>query len=170
MSWGIVATIGGSIVGGLLSSNNGAQSGSNNPGYYDPYAPYRGGAASQLNNMMTNYNPANNPVYESMLQAAGRQSASQGYNGSGNALVAAANAGGQAYQQQFNNLAMLSGASFNPAQGAGMATQQGNYNQQMNQNMWGGLGSIFGRLGGSIFSGGGGGGSGGGGDIVGGGF
>jgi hypothetical protein len=89
------------------------------------------------------------PVYEAMFQAAQRQSASQGYNGSGNALVAAANAGGQAYQQDFNDLAMLSGASANPAQAAGLAANQGNYNNsyntQMQQQMWGNLGGIVGR-------------------------
>lgn len=156
MSWVNVAVIGGGLIAGAMGGggSGGAQSGSNNPGYYDPYAQYRGAAANQLNNLMTNYNPADNPVYESMLQAAQRQAASQGYNGSGNALVAAANAGGQAYQQQFNNLAMLSGAEQSPAQGAMLAAQQGNYNQQMNQNMWGGMGSLFGRLAGSFLGGG----------------
>lgn len=156
MSWGIVATVGGSLLGGVLSgSGNNAQSGSNTPGYYDPYSQYRGNAASQLNQMMLNYNPQQNPVYGSMIEAAQRQGASQGYNGSGNALVAAANAGGQAYQQEFNNLAMLSGANTNPAQAGALAAQQGNYNQQMNDQMWGGLGSMFGRLSGSIFGSGG---------------
>src|SRR5690606_27456023 len=35
---------------------------------------------------------------------------SQGYTGSGNAMVAAADAGAAAYQQEFENLGMLSGA------------------------------------------------------------
>lgn len=153
MSWGIVATIGGSIIAGAMNSGGGgAQSGSNNPGYYDPYAQYRGNAAQQLNGMMNNYTPETNPVYGAMLQAAQRQAVSQGYNGSGNALVAAANAGGQAYQQQFNNLAMLSGAEQSPAQAGALAAGQGNYNQYMNQQMWGGMGSLFGRLGSSIFN------------------
>lgn len=154
MSWVNVAVIGGGLIAGAMSGGGGggAQSGSNNPGYYDPYAQYRGAAAQQLNNLMTNYNPADNPVYESMMQAAQRQAASQGYNGSGNALVAAANAGGQAYQQQFNNLAMLSGAEQSPAQAGALAAGQGNYNQYMNQQMWGGMGSLFGRLGSSIFN------------------
>lgn len=154
--WGAVIGAAATIGAGYLGSQGGggAQSGSNNPGYYDPYAQYRGNAAQQLNVMMNNYTPETNPVYGAMLQAAQRQAASQGYNGSGNALVAAANAGGQAYQQQFNNLAMLSGAEQSPAQGAMLAAQQGNYNQQMNQNMWGGMGSLFGRLAGSFLGGG----------------
>jgi hypothetical protein len=162
MSWVNVAVIGGSLIAGAVSGGgkDGAQSGSNTPGYYDPYAQYRGGAAQKLNDMMNNYNSADNPVYESMLQAAQRQAASQGYNGSGNALVAAANAGGQAYQQQFNNLAMLSGAEQSPAQAGALAAQQGNYNTQMNQQMWGGMGSLFGRLGGSLLGGTGGAGAG----------
>jgi hypothetical protein len=164
MSWGIVATVGGSIVSGLIAGNNkgaSAPAAAANPAYYDPYSAYRGQAASQLNNLMLN--PMTyldqTPEYQSMLTAAQRQAASQGYNGSGNALVAAANAGGQAYQQAFNNLATLSGAAQSPAQAGYLAASQGNYNQQMNQQMWGGLGSIFGRLGpgiASAFGGGGG--------------
>lgn len=156
MSWGAVIGIGGSLLAGAMSgSGNKASSAATNPGYYDPYAAYRGNAAAQLNGMMSSYNPNQNPVYGAMMQAAQTQAASQGYNGSGNALVAAANAGGQAYQQQFNDLAMLSGANANPAQAGALAAQQGNYNQQMNNQMWGGIGSMFGRLGSSMFSGGG---------------
>jgi hypothetical protein len=58
--------------------------------------------------------------------------AAQGYTGSGNALVAAANAGGQAYQQQFNNLATLAGANYNPAGAAQI--QSNNASNAYNQN------------------------------------
>lgn len=164
MSWGIVATIGGTIVSGLLNHNdkkNNAPQGSNNPAFYDPYSAYRPDAARKLDTLMSDPSQVSqSPEWKAMLEAAGRTSAAQGYNGSGNALVAAANAGGQAYQQEFNNLAMLSGAQANPANAAALAAQQGNYNQQyqqqMNQNMWGGLGSIFGRMAGGFGGGGGG--------------
>ncbi len=78
----------------------------------DPYAAYRGQAAQQLNTLMSN--PAtitDLPTYKARLEAAGRAAAANGFTGSGNALVAAADAGGSAYQQEFENLAMLSGAS-----------------------------------------------------------
>lgn len=168
--WGTVATIGGSLLAGYLGNKenkkSGPQQGSNSPAYYDPYAPYRPNAAAQLQSLMQDPSQVQTtPEYAAMLEAAGRTSAAQGYNGSGNALVAAANAGGQAYQQAFNNLAMLSGANQSPAQASMLAANQGNYNQNMNNNMWGGLGTIFGRLGpavGNMFGGGGGGGGGGG--------
>jgi len=57
------------------------------------------------------------------MQAGQRQLAAQGYTGSGNALVEAAEASGQVYQQEFNNLAMLSGANANPGAGFGNAMQ-----------------------------------------------
>lgn len=154
MTWAAVATLGGTIIGGLMSGKEKkqqAQQGSNSPAYYDPYAPYRSNAAQQLNSLMSDPSQVTStPEYAAMLTAAGRSAASQGYNGSGNAIVAAAQAGGQAYQQAFNNLAMLSGAEQNPAQASALAAQQGNWNQQNQQNMWGGLGGIFGRLAGNI--------------------
>ena len=117
MSWAAVAGIGGSLLAGFLGGKSsqkksGAQTGGpTNPSYYDPYAPYRPNAAAQLQSLMQDPSQVQStPEYAAMLTAAGRSSAAQGYNGSGNALVAAANAGGQAYQQAFNNLAMLSGA------------------------------------------------------------
>ncbi len=84
----------------------------------DPYAKYRDSAAQQLNNLMKDPSSIeNSAVYKARLQAAERAAAAQGFTGSGNALVAAADAGASAYQQEFENLAMLSGA----AQGTGNA-------------------------------------------------
>lgn len=144
--WAAVIGGGISLLGGMFGSNNGPQQGSNSPAYYDPYAPYRANAAQQLQELMQNPgNVAQNPVYGAMLTAAQRQAASQGYNGSGNALVAAANAGGQAYQQQFNDLAMLSGANQSPANGAMLATNQGNTNNYMQSQIWSNLGNMAGR-------------------------
>ncbi len=141
--------IGAAIAGvGLVSSlfgGGGSTSGPpTNASYYDPYAAYRGAAATQLNNLMANPSSiTTSPTYQAYLQAAQRQSAAQGYTGSGNALAAAASAGGQAYQQQFNNLAMLSGASTSPYSGAVAAGNAQYANQQNNQNMWGNLGALF---------------------------
>lgn len=85
----------------------------------DPYAQYRGGAAQQLNALQQDPSSITDMAsYKARLQAAQRAAAANGFTGSGNALIMAADAGGEAYQQEFNNLAMLSGA----AQGLGNAT------------------------------------------------
>ena len=99
----------------------------------DPFAPYRAEYAQKLSNL------ANDPssiedtsVYKARMKAAERVLAAQGYTGSGNALVAAADAGATAYQQEFDNLAMLSGAAQgqgarSSAYGTAAGQQQGNY-------------------------------------------
>ena len=78
----------------------------------DPYAQYRPGAAERLDALSKDPSSIQDAApYKARMQAAERTIASQGYTGSGNALVAAAEAGAAAYQQEFDNLAMLSGAS-----------------------------------------------------------
>lgn len=78
----------------------------------DPYAKYRPGAAERLDALSKDPSAIQDSApYKARMQAAERTIASQGYTGSGNALVAAAEAGAAAYQQEFDNLAMLSGAS-----------------------------------------------------------
>jgi hypothetical protein len=142
MTWGYIGAAAITVVGSALSKKHGASSGA-----YDPYAPYRAGAAKQLQQLMANPDYLQQlPEYKADLMAASRTSASQGYNGSGNALTAAASAGGQAYQQAFSNLALLSGAGQSPANAAAMANQQANYQQQQNNQMWGQLGGIAGNL------------------------
>jgi hypothetical protein len=136
------------------SSSSGASS---NTSVYDPYAPYRGAAAQQLQSLMANPGNAANTSYgQAMQQAASRTMASQGYTGSGNALVASANAGGTAYQQEFNNLVTLSGAGQSPASAQAAANQQADYQQNQSNQMWGQIGNLVGN----VFGGGGGGGGG----------
>jgi hypothetical protein len=92
----------------------------------DPYKQYRPAAAEKLNALIDN--PADlskMPSFEYRQQAAQRQLAAQGYTGSGNAIIEAANAGGAAYQQEFDNLSMLSGAGQAPG---------GGYNSAMSGN------------------------------------
>src|SRR5574337_466953 len=149
MAWGLVASAGIGLVGSMLTSDSGGSTSTNSPTpqVYDPYGPYRGQAAQQLNELMKNPNSISNlPEYSAALTAAGRASASQGYNGSGNALVAAAMAGGQVYQQAFNNLALLSGAGQSPAQAKAASSSQADYNQQMNNQMWGQIGNTVGQV------------------------
>lgn len=148
MAWGLVASAGIGLVGSMLSGGGDSTSNSSStPQVYDPYGPYRNQAAQQLNELMKNPSSISSlPEYSAALTAAGRASASQGYNGSGNALVAAAMAGGQVYQQAFNNLALLSGAGQSPAQAKVASSGQADYNQQANNQMWGQIGNTIGQV------------------------
>lgn len=84
----------------------------------DPFREYRPQYAAKLNELMSDPSQIqNSPEYKARIQAVQRQLASQGYTGSGNALVEAAEAAGSVYQQAFSNLAMLSGASTTPGGG-----------------------------------------------------
>lgn len=150
MTWGMIGGAAVSIVGGALlgggGSNGGSTPSSQQQQVYDPYAPYRGAAAQKLNSLMSDPSALTSlPEYQAQMQAASRAMAAQGYTGSGNALVAAANAGGQAYQQAFNNLAMLSGAGQSPAYGASAAEQGNLAGQQMQNQMWGQIGNAVGQ-------------------------
>lgn len=146
MTWGAIGGAAVSLIGGALlgsGSSGNSPSTSSNPVKYDPYGPYRQGDAQQLQSLMKNPSSAVNSSYGQALQlGASRAMAAQGYTGSGNAIIAAANAGGQAYEQQFNNLAMTSGAGQNPAYAQAAAANQGNINQQGSNQMWNQLGGI----------------------------
>lgn len=77
----------------------------------DPFAEHRGTYAARLNALASDPSSiTDTPTYRARLQAAERIMAAQGYTGSGNALAAAADAGGAAYQQEIENLMALSGA------------------------------------------------------------
>lgn len=90
----------------------------------DPYAAHRGAAASRLNALMADPSSIkDSAAYKARMQAGQRQLAAQGYTGSGNALVEAAEAAGTVYQQEFDNLARLAGADATPGAGYGMAMQ-----------------------------------------------
>lgn len=147
MAWAAVGAAAVTVVGGYLANKHSKGGGSGtSAATYDPYAPYRGAAATKLNALMNDPSSIeNSPVYKADMQAASRTMAAQGYTGSGNALVAAANAGGQAYQQEFNNLAMLAGAGQSPAAGQAYAQQQQNYQNQQNNQTWGQVGNLVGR-------------------------
>ena len=78
----------------------------------DPFRQYRPEYAKKLNDLMNDPSSIEDtPEYKARLTAAERQLAAQGYTGSGNAVLEAANGAGQAFQQAMSNLAVLSGAS-----------------------------------------------------------
>lgn len=146
MSWGAVAGAAVSVVGGYIASKKSKGGASASGGAYDPYGPYRDAAAQKLNALMEDPRSLSAlPEYQARQQAAARLMASQGYTGSGNALVAAANAGGDAYQQAFSNLSTLAGAGQSPATAASAADAQANVQQQQSNQMWGQIGGLVGR-------------------------
>ncbi len=76
----------------------------------DPFAQHRPEYAERLSQLANDPSYiTNTAAFKARLQGADRTMASQGYTGSGNALVAAADAGAAAYQQEFDNLSMLAG-------------------------------------------------------------
>lgn len=82
----------------------------------DPYAPYRDAAAQKLN-ALTYDTVKDTPEYKFRQESAARLMAAQGYTGSGNAIAAAAEAGGASYQQAFDNLARQAGIDVAPGGG-----------------------------------------------------
>ena len=137
MTWVAVGAAAVSVVGGYLVNKQNQKAQAKAQSQYqaaaDPYAPYRDQAAQKLNALMNDPTSiTTTPEYKARLDAAARTMAAQGYTGSGNALAAAAQAGGDVYQQAFNNLALTSGAGQNPAIAAGgsadLAMQSANNN------------------------------------------
>lgn len=106
----------------------------------DPYGPYRAAAAEKLNNL-TFESVVNTPEYKARQTAAARLMAAQGYTGSGNAVVAAAEAGGASYQQAWENLARMAGVDAQPGGGYNLAASGANSQNYLN-NMSGALNSL----------------------------
>lgn len=139
-------------------------------GQLDPFAEYRPEYAKRLNDLTapTAEKIAGSETYKARLQAAERTMAAQGYTGSGNALVAAADAGATAYQQEFDNyvtqanlLGNLSGAmQGQSARASGYGTAAG-AQSNTNDNYLSALGGVGNNLTNlaSMFGNGGGGGT-----------
>ena len=113
-----------SVYGGIQArkQQKEAQKQANNAaGAADPFAQYRPDAAARLDALSKDPSSIKDTAtYKARLQGAERTMASQGYTGSGNALAAAADAGAAAYQQEFDNLSMLSGAGVGTQTAAGV--------------------------------------------------
>jgi hypothetical protein len=110
----------------------------------DPFRKYRPEYAEKLKALTNDPSSVKDTAeYKARMQAAERTMAAQGYTGSGNALVESAEAGGQAYQSAFNNLALLSGASVTPGGGYSAAMQG---NQAATDTKLGALGGVTNNL------------------------
>lgn len=113
----------------------------------DPFRQYRPQYAEKLNALMADPSSIQDtPEYAARMQSAQRQLAAQGYTGSGNALVEAANAGATVYQQAFDNLAMLSGATATPGGGYGTAAQLQQAGQDQKMSSIAGITNNFSNL------------------------
>ena len=119
-------------MGAFGGGGGGGGGGGTSSGQYDPYGPYRGQAATQLNTLINNPSTAmSQPGYQQTLQqgmrASQRGAAATGQLQSGAEQSALQNIGqqtfGSYYNQQLANLMQLSGASQSPA-AAGFAQQQ----------------------------------------------
>jgi hypothetical protein len=170
-------TIGKSLMGGnakplLFGSmfGGGKQQGTTDPTAADPFAPYRGAYAQQLNSFWNNPNSVTtDPGFQAQLQsgigAVNAGMAASGQLASGGQMAALNQLGMNTYnqfrQQQLANLMQLSEASQNPAAGAMAMSNIGNmnYNQgrQNTADLLGGLGGLSGlfksgRFGGGVTS------------------
>ena len=126
------ATVG-RVAGAGNSGNATSGSGGSNLAVYDPYSPYRAGAASDLQNLMKNPATAmSSPGYQQQLQqgtkAQEAAAASSGKLQSGAESAALTGLGQTTFSSYYNTmlgqLAGLSGASQAPAQAA-QASQAG---------------------------------------------
>lgn len=125
----------------------------------DPYAPYRKDAAEKLNALMADPSSIKDtPEYKARQEAASRALAAQGYTGSGNAVLEAANQGGAAFQSAYDRLARLAGVDATPGGGYGTAMQnQQNADAQYLSGLAGvgnNLTNLVGTIGGKMNTGG----------------
>lgn len=113
----------------------------------DPYAQYRPDAAVKLNALVNDPSKITETAeYKARQQAVARQLAAQGYTGSGNALIAAADAAGESYQQAFSNLSMLAGAGQAPGGGYGNALQANQAGMDQTMSGYAGIVNNLGNL------------------------
>lgn len=113
----------------------------------DPFREYRPKYAEQLDKLMSDPSSiTKTPEYKARLDAAARQMAAQGYTGSGNAIIEAANAGGAAYQQAFQNLGQLSGAGVTPGGGFDSALASQSESNAQKLSAYAGVANNIGNL------------------------
>jgi hypothetical protein len=113
----------------------------------DPYRAFRGEAAERLNNLMKDPSKITETgAYKARMQAVQRQLAAQGYTGSGNALVEAAEAAGTVYQQEFENQGRLAGAFTTPGGGYDTAASTMANAGAQNLSATGGVGNNLANL------------------------
>lgn len=145
----------GALAGGLLGAFGGggkSMSPEEAARAADPYYDYRRPAAAKLDALMNNPNSVTNMPGFKFLQQQGQQGveramSARGGSVSGNEMLALQEQdqglANKFYQQEFNNLAMLSGASQGPAAGGQAAIQQSQYNNKVTGQGIGALSELF---------------------------
>lgn len=115
----------------------------------DPLKQYRPEYAQKLDALIKDPSSIQDTAeYKARQQAVARQLAAQGYTGSGNALIEAADAGGQSYQQAFQNLYTLAGGT--PGGGYDTAAQASLAGSDMKANAIAGVANNLTNLGATI--------------------
>ena len=113
----------------------------------DPYREFRGAAAERLNRLMADPSKITETgAYKARMQAVQRQLAAQGFTGSGNALVEAAEAAGTVFQQEFENQGRLAGAFTTPGGGYDSAMSTMANRGAQNLSATGGVGNNLANL------------------------
>lgn len=108
----------------------------------DPFGKYRPEFAQKLQDLMNDPSSiVDTPEYKARQEAAARAMSAQGYTGSGNAIIEAAEAGGASFQQAYNNLSNLAGVGATPGAGYGQALQSQENAQSQNLNALQGVGN-----------------------------
>lgn len=122
----------------------------------DPYAAYRDDAAQKLNALIADPSRiTDTATYKARQKAMERTMAAQGYSGSGNAILGSADAAAAAYQQEFDNLAMLSGAGTGTQTAAGVYGSSTGAISNANDNKlsaWSGVANNLVNLGQTVFN------------------
>lgn len=92
----------------------------------DPFGPERAQYAQRLRELYADPSGVQNlPGYKAGLQAVERKMASQGYNNSGNMMLALHDYGGRAFDSEANRLGTLAGAGMQPDARAAIMARQG---------------------------------------------
>lgn len=115
----------------------------------DPLGAYRPKYAAELDKLMSDPSSiVDTPEYKARLEAAQRSMAAQGYLGSGNAIIEAANAGGAAFDQAFNRLNSLAGGT--PGAGYDTAARTSLESEQQKLSAYAGVANNLTNLGSTL--------------------
>lgn len=121
MAW-IGALVSGAV--GLYSADQARKAGREARAGADPFAPYRGEYAQQMQRLMRDPGSiVSAPGYQAGLQGVMRSMAAQGYQGSGNMMAALQDYSGDFYNQTLRMLGGFAGAGVDPGTGAKLGYQ-----------------------------------------------
>jgi hypothetical protein len=113
----------------------------------DPFGKYRPEYAEKLNKLMEDPSSiTDTPEYKARQTAAARQMSAQGYTGSGNAIIEAAEAGGASFKEAADRLGGLAGAGATPGAGYANAMESQQAGDAQKLSAYQGVASSLGNL------------------------